>query len=353
MNIIHVVSSLNTGGAEKFVKNISAQQKSLGHNVIVISFGCKRDTLQNLIEAGGIDVVNLTGGLFSRLKKLYYELTKADVAHIHSPAVIRAILPISPFLLKHNIVYTIHGEVDPPEKLLSFAHKVALVYLKRIVAVSESSRESVTSRYGWNISKVKVIKNGVEIKEAKKTDTIIFPIQLGIVSRLIPLKNISLLFDALEIMKVNEADKFSVNIFGSGPDLENIKTKAYRIDDKVKTCFWGNVVDENAIYGKVDLLIMCSDSEGLPMSILEAMANKIPVVSTNVGAIPNVITPEHGWLYNRGKAQELAEILKSIVRDVDKIRIYGIKSREFVSEHYSIVKVEKEYNVIYAGKPNG
>jgi glycosyltransferase involved in cell wall biosynthesis len=82
------------------------------------------------------------------------------------------------------------------------------------------------------------------------------------------------------------------------------------------------------------------------------MANKIPVVSTNVGAIPNVITPAHGWLYNRRKAQELAEILKIIVRDVDKIRIYGIKSREFVSEHYSIVKVEKEYNIIYVGKPN-
>jgi len=351
--VIHIVSSLNTGGAEKFVKNLSIQQQSNGHKITVISFGCKSDTFQPSIEDNNIQVINLSGGLIKRLKELYSELKKADVIHIHSPAVIRAISPISFLLLKHNIIYTIHGEIDPPEKLLAFSHKVALFYLKKIVAVSESSKQSVGRRYGWHIDKVSVIKNGVVVEKNDNIKDINFPIKLGTVSRLIPLKNISLLFNAIELMNTSDANKFSINVFGSGPDNENLRKKALELKDTVTTHFWGNVIDEKDIYDNIDLLIVCSDNEGLPMSILEAMANKIPVVSTKVGAIPKLVLEDHGWLYNKRNPEELAVILKDILTNIDNIRLYGEKSCEFVKQRYSIETIANDYDVIYSDYYNG
>lgn len=351
--IIHIVSSLNTGGAEKFVKNLSIQQQSKGNKVTIISFGCKSDTFQPSIEDNDIQIINLSGGLIERLKVLYSELKKADVTHIHSPAVIRAILPISFLLLKHNIIYTIHGEIDPPEKLLAFSHKVALVYLKKIVAVSESSKQSVGRRYGWHLDKVSVIKNGVVIDKNNDIKKINFPIKLGTVSRLIPLKNISLLFQAIELMNVSDANKFSINVFGSGPDNENLIKKSHELKENVTTHFWGNIINEKDIYDNIDLLIVCSDTEGLPMSILEAMANKIPVVSTKVGAIPKLVLEGHGWLYNKRQPEELAVILKGILTNIDNIGLYGKKSCEFVKQHYSIETIANDYDFIYSECCNG
>ena len=347
--IAHVVSSLNVGGAEKFVKNISAEQIKRGDEVVIISFGKPDDAFQHAIEQSGVKVHNLTGGILHRLIQFISIAMSFSIIHIHSPSVIRALLPIFPFLCIKNIIYTIHGEVDPPQKLIKFSHKIAIVYLNQIVAVSKSAKTSVLERYGWNSNKVSVIKNGVNITnkstKAKQSNVI----RLGVVSRLIPLKNISLLFLALTKLPENISNQFTIHIFGEGPEKEKLVNNAKLLINENNVTFHGNVINEDDIYNLFDILVMCSNTEGLPMSILEAMGYSLPVISTRVGAIPDVISHNKtGWLYKVKAVDELKNILESIATSPNKTDEFGKAAKDFIKSNYSISMVYDDYNKVYS-----
>lgn len=348
-NIAHIVSSLNVGGAEKFVKNISIEQVRRNDAVIIVSFGQLDDDFQSAIEQHGITVHNLTGGILSRLLQFMRIVMNIKIIHIHSPAVIRALLPISPFLLLKKIIYTIHGEVDPPQKLIKFSHKVALFYLNEIVAVSEAAKLSVLNRYGWNNPSIKLIKNGVNVVERSQQRFCETNIALGVVSRLIPLKNIPMLFEALAQLSTDDTNKFSLQIFGDGAEKKKLMQMAKKLQaDEMKIAFHGNVIEESAIFNSFDVLVMCSDTEGLPMSILEAMGYSLPVISTSVGAIPEVISHEkNGWLYGVKDVDSLKKILESIISSPQKIPEFGKSAKKFIDENYSISLIYNDYNKVY------
>jgi len=344
--ILHLVSSLEVGGAEKFVKNLSLEQQQRGDWVKVISFGHKNDPFQAVIEKNGVEVVNLTGNFLARSKLLIHQLKQANIIHIHSPSVIRAILPLFPFFLMKQVIYTIHGEVDPPQSLLAISHQVARLYLNNTVAVSSSAKESVSQRYGWKSQKIGVIKNGINVGSNAKQLT--QKITLGVVSRIIPLKNIPMLFDAVLMLPVEVQHNVEIQIFGDGSELDNIKVKAKELSQQIPVSFHGNVIEENDIYNTFDILVMCSDTEGLPMSILEAMGYGIPVISTDVGAIPQVVLAQKtGWLYPVRATAALTDILQEIISDKSIIDKFGTEAQALVKEHYDISMVYRDYNKLY------
>tara|TARA_B110000438_G_C15821274_1_gene654575 strand:+ start:6499 stop:7554 length:1056 start_codon:yes stop_codon:yes gene_type:complete len=346
--LIHIVSSLNVGGAEKFVKNLSIEQLAQGQKVEIISFGKQSDVFQPSLTHAGINITNLAEGLFTRLKQLIYIFKNVDIIHIHSPAVIRAILPIFPVLLYKKVIYTIHGEVDPPQSLIKLSHQVSLLYLNRILAVSQSAKESVERRYGWNSSRVGVIKNGVNVVSKLEKPEDNSKIRLGIVSRLIPLKNIPLLFEAIALLPSFVSQNITLHIFGDGPSFKEINEKSQQLPHAVEVDFYGNVVEESNIYTKFDILVMCSNTEGLPMSILEAMGYGIPIISTDVGAISQVVIDQQtGWLYPAKNVNALVDILNNVISKPESILVNGKRAKNFIDEHYAISIVSEDYQRIY------
>ncbi|WP_440874885.1 glycosyltransferase [Thalassotalea sp. PLHSN55] len=348
-NIIHVVSSLNVGGAEKFVKNLSIEQDKQQDNVKVVSFGRVDDPFQAVLTNHPITIVNLIGGMVSRLKQFLSLIKNVDIIHIHSPSVIRAFLPIFPFLLNKKVIYTIHGEVDPPQGQLRLAHQFARLYLNKIVAVSLPAKLSVKQRYGWQSTKVDVIKNGVSTDNPHTETTQDGILRLGVVSRLIPLKNIALLLSVLKSMPAEIQAKIKLQIFGDGPEKAPLTQQV--TDDKLENLvtFHGNVIDENQIYPKFDVLVMCSNTEGLPMSILEAMGFGLPVISTDVGAISQVVDDKSsGWLYQVKDGEALNTILTALIQNPEKISTAGKQAKQFIDDNYAIASVYQDYQKVYS-----
>ncbi|MDP5130335.1 MAG: glycosyltransferase family 4 protein [Paraglaciecola sp.] len=348
-NIVHLVSSLMVGGAEKFVCGLAKQQVIHGHSVTIISFGCSNDPFQLELADSKVKIINICGSLFSRSLQLV-QLRHFEIIHIHSPAVIKALVPILPVLISKKCFYTIHGEVDPPQSLLKLSHKLALVYLKRCSAVSEAARKSVANRYGWKSQQIKVIPNGIEIPKTTLKNTQINinnNLRLGIVSRFIPLKNIALLFNVLASLPEESLKRIELHLFGDGPLRYELEILATGLP-KLKKIFYGNVSDDKLIYPSFDVLVMCSDSEGLPMSIIEAMGYAKPVIATNVGAIPSLVIPEQtGWLYSPRDAQMLKEILNSCLLQPTLLLNYGQKALYLVKQQYSIDAVAKQFMHLY------
>lgn len=345
--IVHLVSSLHVGGAEKFVCCLARQQHSQGETVTIVSFGQPDDPFQQQLVGSGIGIINIQGSLMARSRQLL-QLRQFQIIHIHSPAVIRALLPIFPWLLGKQCVYTIHGEVDPPQSLMKLSHQLARSYLKQVSAVSEAAKQSVRKRYGWKPAEIKVLANGIALPERTPNPSV-NKTRLGVVSRFIPLKNLGLLFQALAALPEPSRQSFELHWFGDGPCRAELESMAATMPDSQST-FYGNVQDEQAIFQRFDILVMCSDSEGLPMSVIEAMAYGKAVIATDVGAIHTVVQPEQtGWLYPPRDQAALTAILQCCLQHPELIAQFGQQARLRIEKQYSIEAVATQFAALYQG----
>lgn len=347
MNVLHCVSSLEVGGAEKCVKNLAIEQNSQSINVAILSFGNKGDAFQAGLEEAGIKVFNIEGKTTIRIRKIIPILQSYSTIHIHSPAVIRAFTPLIPFLLRKNVVYTLHGEVEPPLRFIKLAHRLASLYLDKCFAVSAPIKQGITARYGWSEKTVSVIQNGVTVAPSPTQIGQSAKIRLCVVCRLIPLKNIIQVIDSFQKYELSRS--FQLDIFGEGPEKENLEKKVieFSLEEDIK--FHGNVLDENSIYKFADILLINSTTEGLPMSLIEAMARGIPAVSTNVGNINTVISHlDNGCIYEVDDMVKWHNCLTKLDQERAQLQEMGINAYNFISTHFSISTVSSIYQKYYS-----
>jgi len=352
MNILHCVSSLQTGGAEKLVKNLSIAQQC-SNKVSVLSFGLPSDAFQPLIEKENIKVENIRGNIFKRMMHSLAIIKQFDVIHIHSPAVIRTFILVFPFIYlmkflgkRKKIIYTIHGEVAPNLSGMKISHKMALFFIDETFAVSEKTRLKAESLFLWPKERIKVIKNGVNVASACTHEFSKDKLILGTVSRLIPLKKIEDLIHCIFKYKLQE--HVVVKIFGDGPEKLKLELllKKYSLEKSI--LFMGNVVEEDYIYPQIDCLVICSETEGLPMVLLEGMGYGIPCISTNVGAIPNIINESNaGLLFDVSDIEQLASHIKLLSAQHDTLKEKGNNGKQYVVNNYSIEVVANTYQKYY------
>ena len=329
------------------MKNLVSRQKDKGLDVSVLSFGNKDDAFQQSIETENVDVINVNGNIISRLFKLIIVLLKYSSIHVHSPAVIKAFAPIFPLLLFKNVIYTIHGEVEPPISFLRGSHKIASFYLSKIFAVSEPIKAGIYQRYGWHSSSVEVVKNGVELADIPLRVGHNEKLSLCTVSRLVPLKNIEQLIENFAQKNVHEFSH--LHIYGDGPELEKLTTLTEKLAMLPFVTFHGAVLNEKLIYDDKDILLINSTTEGLPMSLLEAMARGIPALSTDVGDIGAVITSgESGYTYDRDDMNTWLKHLNYLNDNREALKKMGESAFSFIAKNYSIDSVSTLYETYYS-----
>ena len=115
--------------------------------------------------------------------------------------------------------------------------------------------------------------------------------------------------------------------------------------------FMNNVIDESKIYPELDCLIISSETEGLPMVLLEAMANGVPCISSRVGAIPDIVTAsEGGFLYDTGNISQLGQHLEFICANKNILSEKGRLGQKYVADNFSIDDIAKTYQQYYGYK---
>ena len=165
------------------------------------------------------------------------------------------------------------------------------------------------------------------------------------IGRLSKMKNHMLILEAMKLaLKVNP--KLKLNIAGEGPErisLENY-IKIHRLSSKVKLL--GNREDIPLLLSNADMYISTSLVEGLPLSILEAMSNSLPIIATPTGGVTDIVKGSNGILTN----PEVENIAMSILRLANdkELRItYGKKSLEIARE-FDIKSTISSYETLYA-----
>ena len=116
----------------------------------------------------------------------------------------------------------------------------------------------------------------------------------------------------------------------------------------VSITFHGLVTERDVIYKAIDVLVMTSETEGLSLAIMEAMAHSIPVIATDVGGNSTLVDDgESGWLFDYDDHKTLAGIIENIVKNAQQITQRGSAGRRFIEQNYSIDVTADAYAKLY------
>lgn len=213
-----------------------------------------------------------------------------------------------------------------------------------IIALSEYWKEYFKNEFPTK--RVEIIKNVISAPRVHKQQTGYFTLLfLGLLGKN---KGIYDLLECIRDHKVEFQGKLKLYIGGNG-EIEHVKQliKEYGIADI--TIFEGWVSGDKKIelLNKSDAYILPSYKEGLPISILEAMSYGMPIISTPVGGIPEIVsTGENGYLVEPGNKEDIYKAIISLLNDSDLRNRMGSVSLSRVGEHLPEY-VEKQLETLY------
>jgi glycosyltransferase involved in cell wall biosynthesis len=290
LRIAHVGDSMEMGGAEKLTATLCRLQRDQGHTASVHCL-YRLGVLGEELQAEGFEVVlHHPSAFFHLMRSLYksFRRSRPDVVHCHNAtAAIIAALPARLAGVK-TVIVTRHGLVKPPYQLrreLKFA--LASHWCDWIVGVCEGTRKNLLAAPFAARDRIIHIYNGAwpaniqAVPQPKKGFTLVH------VGRLAPLKDHATLLQALALTRMHHPD-VQLWIVGDGPLEASLRklTDDLRLNECVT--FFGEQADVSPFLLAADLFVSSSVSEGLPVSLLEAMSVGLPAVVTDVGGMGEI-----------------------------------------------------------------
>ncbi len=294
-------------------------------------------------------------------KKLLHEL-QPDVLHTHSflPTILGSIV-------YHNCLHivTVHNtypyffKKNLKSKIKRWlSQKLYCGSNRQVVAVSHDVKQAILSTIAPH-TQIHVIENGIRVDKYKqmskscKKETV--PCEIISVGRLSLQKDYSLLLKAFTLVH-QKKPLLRLTIIGDGPEIENLRTLAQQLGISEKVLLTGWVAEPFCILStnKEYVYICTSQYEGLPISVLEAMAIGLPVISTNISGITSIVkNNETGFLVDPGNPQQLASKMIRVLEDVNLRKTIGKQGQQYVYEHYDIADAVRHYESLYMGAVHG
>lgn len=355
LKIVHIVQSLQTGGAEKLLVNLAVNCKEKFNVTVISQYPGGNLPFEKHLEDNGIKIVFLNkkvGFDFRSIIMLYKTLNKLspDVVHTHLHAAVYAI----PWYITHKNtvkVHTVHSIASMElGKIHRFIQGLAFRFLGVVpVAISPSVKESIIKEYKVPDKSVPVIFNGIDVSKYAApgdTKTPQSPFTVINVASFNKWKNQMLLLGSFYTAVLKYPDMQLVFV-GEGVEKAKVQIKAKELGIADKVFFTGITNEVESFLSKADVFALCSTFEGLPLSILEAYASGLPVISTAVGGVPDILKDGvNGFLVpsNDEKAMENA-ILK--LYDNPKLRDEMSGTNRSAVTAFDIKEITEKYIELY------
>ncbi len=169
---------------------------------------------------------------------------------------------------------------------------------------------------------------------------------VGIVGRLVPIKRVDLFVEAMAIL-ATKVRRIRFAIVGDGESAPSIRAlvRERGLDDR--SSFLGWRADLAAIYGDLDVLVITSDSEGTPVSVIEALAAARPVVGTAVGGVPDLLSGGAGILVPPRDPRAVADAVERLIASPDRAAALGATGRARAFPAYDISTLVERIERLY------
>jgi glycosyltransferase involved in cell wall biosynthesis len=362
IHVLHIVSGDTWGGAESQLLGLLSFFKS-NADVRVTAILLNRGLLSKRLSELDINfevVDEVAHGPIRLSRKLARKIDCIDPDIVHTHGYKQNIIgAIGARIAGGRIcVRTQHGnwEIDggilSKSTLLRWLDLLTARWLQhKVVAVSAELAEKQSLLLPP--CKVEKIENAIDLHSLSVSEASLSqttqnsPYSIGFVGRLVPVKRIDLFLEAAKLVVQKSTGNIQFDVYGDGAQLDESKVLAARLGISDRVHFRGFVTDISRHLAKLDLLVMTSDHEGLPMTLLEALALEVPVVAPSVGGIPNVLLPEFGSLVDR---QDPTAYCDAILEHFNKRDLYRKNLRNapaFIAERFSMARQGEKYILMY------
>ena len=358
MRIVQVTESLEIGGAERVVVTL-AKSLAARHESSVI---CLKQLGPLAAGLAGVPVSCIgkregnDPGAILRLARAF-KAARADVVHAHDwgcyldamAAAWMAGVPVG--------VQTVHGKymAYPPGKLAglkkSLRHALERRAARRfgnVVCVSDALRAHVAEEIGIGEAQTTTIANGVAVPPLNRTRA---PqpgmLRLVTVGRLAAVKNFAMLIRAFAPLAARWP-QVSLTFVGDGPERVALENLATSLGLTGSVHFLGFRSDIDELLADSDVFVLTSISEGIPMSILEAMKCGLPVVATRVGGVPATVADgETGVLVDSGDERALTRTLANLIEHPRSAEAMGAAGHARALQKFSVEAMVGAYESVY------
>ena len=351
VKVLHLIKSLGRGGAEMLLQETLKQHDTTKFEFHYIYFlPWKNQMVEGLLAAGG-KVTNFSAKnnvvIMLQAKKVidYIQLHQIDIVHCH--------LPWAGFLgrlihwrIKIPVLYSEHNKQERYHAITSTINKLTFNSQSKVIAVSADVAASIQKNIHSAVE-VKTILNGVDTKRFVKNkmarDAIrqqySIPANAVLIGTIAVFRFQKRLKEWIDLFKIVADKNPSVYgcIIGDGPLNESLRQHVKQLGLEDRIIMPGLQTDVLPWLSAIDIFLMTSEFEGLPVALLEAMSMECAVVCTNAGGISEVIrNNQDGFLMPIDQWQQLADPLNALVLEPAEIEQWGFRARKRVVDHFDL-----------------
>ena len=377
MKVLHLISSLDKGGAEtQLVELINEQIKKKyeinvcylkGNSYWVDYLRSKNVTCHFINYKNSLNIIKL---IFSVIKIFKIaKIFKPNIIHSHLNLAEVLSFFLSFFFRETKYITTKHLDSfilsssysNQINKFYIFFENLILSRAEKIICISKSVHTFFLSNTNINKSKFHLVYYGInsvsyDNVDQQEIDNFYTKFNLskntyviGTIARHVPQKNLSLLLLSYR----NFIDKYNIDsklvIVGDGFLKNKLKQEAEKLNIN-KSIIWIDFFEKNPILFKVfDVFCLTSNYEGLGLVLLEALCSKTPVVATNISAIPEVIQNNYnGYLFEKNDYLKLSELMLKVYKSENKeIKNNG---RNVIEKNFSLKIMSSRISKIYSSE---
>lgn len=360
--VLHFISTGGFFGAEKVVLDLAYRQNQNGMTAIIGALIDPRQPDNELINrANALGIPTWETPVKSRfdltaIKNLREYIKKEGIGLIHTHNYKSDIIgAISAREEKKKVIATVHGftENSAAVSLYEAIDRWALsAWMHKIITVNNLLSKNFPRK------KTTVIPNGITVTDNPSLTNIRQDIRkkfsindstcvIGTVGRLSVEKNQMLLLKGFKQL-LHQFPELKLFLIGDGPEKNNLQAFIRREELHNSVILTGIVANPDDYYQAMDIFTLTSNTEGLPMTILEAMSHGLAVVTSNVGGIPDVIqNGMTGYLFPKNNLEEFINQCSALISDTSLRKMIGANAKRFVKTHYALEKTYAAYKKIY------
>lgn len=351
LRILRVVQSVYpevVGGVGLHVSSMSRKQAEMGHDVTILTSDNGERSLMPVEHRDGYRVVrhrqiaepvgnSITPGILASLRK---HVPSHDVVHLHSHLYFMSNVAAAVCRFSDTpVVMTNHGvwsDTAPRWLLNAFNPTVGRFTwgtADRVFCYTETDRERLRN---WKVdTPVRVVPNGIDVERFAPDSSIEREKQILFVARLKYNKGAQFLFEAFETL-ADDYPEHTIKIVGDGPMREELVDLAEELSLRERVTFTGELPNHELPqhYNESEVFVLPSLNEGLPRTVLEAMACETPVITSNLEQLGPVVK-DAGYTVPTKSPPDLADRLDELVGSTEKRETFGRRGREKVVEEYS------------------
>lgn len=361
MNILFPIETSGPGGAEATMLNLAEAMTERGHRCVIAVPDV--GWISSTAEAKGLTWAQYTRARNSTRHEAILGLRRLvarhDIELMHAHMLdVSVYAAVASATTRVPTISTIHGFADlkggRPTKWAKFA--VLRVLAHDVVFVSATLEQQIVREYPIIGPRARVIPNGIPVSPASGHERQLRnphspAFTFGALGNIRPAKGYDVLLDAADQVCQRYPD---VRFLVAGePDkaglYESLLKKRADLGLEGRLDFLGHVADGSAFLQRIDCAVSSSITEGMPLSLIEAMAQSLPIVATRCGGVPELIeSGVHGLLCEAGNAEELAATMSLIHDDAELRDRLGLAAARRAVSQFSLKAMGDCYEGLYA-----